>query len=96
MRWVMVILLVAVLMEVFAMRTSACGGDNLKDVMVAFTSDNWPEVYKAKRQLESLQEKAIPALLELLNRKENVPLKNTADLIYPGAKEYYGHGLGIN
>jgi len=30
--------------------------------------------------------------MALLDRDEKVELRNTADLIYPGAKEFYGHG----
>lgn len=46
--------------------------------------------------MESLQEMAIPALLYLVDSKEVVPLTNTMDLIYPGAKTFYGHGYMVD
>ena len=57
-----------------------------------FTSADWQKVSAAKSVLESEQAKAIPLLLQLLDREERVELYNTADLIYPGAREFYGHG----
>ena len=50
------------------------------------------KVRLAKPKFESLQVRAIPELIKLLDRDELVKLTNTADLIYPGAKMFYGHG----
>ena len=67
----------------------------IKKLIDDFTSDDWDKVYHAKAALESRQAEAIPALVELLDRDQKVPLHNTADLIYPGAKEFYGHGYVV-
>jgi hypothetical protein len=57
-----------------------------------FISSDWERVSSAKALLESRQAKVIPLLLQVLERDEKVELQNTADLIYPGAREFYGHG----
>ncbi len=57
-----------------------------------FRASNWTSVHRAKWQLESLQQESIPALLSLLDIPETVKLTETADLIYPGAETFYGHG----
>jgi hypothetical protein len=66
--------------------------DAIKKLIDDFTSRDWDKVRVAKDALESRQAEAIPALVALLDRDERVELRNTADLIYPGAKEFYGHG----
>ena len=54
---------------------------------------NWGTVWVAKDSLEKLEHEALPYLIKNLNAKDKfVKLKNTADLIYPGATEYYGSG----
>jgi hypothetical protein len=50
------------------------------------------KIYPAKKKLESCQKQIIPQLIELLNDTQFVKLTGTADLIYPGATEFYGHG----
>lgn len=50
------------------------------------------KIYPAKMKLESYQKEIIPQLIELLNDTNFVKLTGTADLIYPGATEFYGHG----
>ena len=62
------------------------------DVIRDFVSSDWPRVSAAKDTLESSQAKAIPLLLQILERDQKVELDNTMDLIYPGAKKFYGHG----
>src|SRR5215510_7314023 len=64
----------------------------IKKLVDDFTSNDWQKVHLAESALESRQAEAIPALIELLDRDEKVELDNTADLIYPGAKKFYGHG----
>jgi hypothetical protein len=59
-------------------------------------SDDWPKVWRAKLELESRETEGIGALIDLLDRDDVVPLRNTADLIYPGAKEFYGHGFIVD
>ena len=61
-----------------------------------FTSADWGTVLSAKEALESRQAEAIPSVLKILDRDEIVQLQNTTDLIYPGAKQFYGHGWAID
>jgi len=62
----------------------------------AFTSRSWPSVFPAKDRLESREGEAIPALIKLVFRQERAPLVDTADLIYPGARTFHGHGWLID
>ena len=64
----------------------------IKKLVNDLVSADWETVVAAKSELESRQAESIPALMELLDRDERVELENTADLIYPGAKKFYGHG----
>lgn len=64
----------------------------LKELIEDFVSADWQRVEAAEAALESRQAEAIPALIMLLDRDEKVELRNTLDLIYPGAKQFYGHG----
>lgn len=58
-----------------------------------FTSESWlHKVAPAKEELESRQGTIIPDLIKLLDDGRKVKLRNTADLIYPGAETFYGHG----
>jgi hypothetical protein len=57
-----------------------------------FAGSDWGKVSEAQFALESKQGRAIPQLVALLERDEYVKLQNTADLIYPGAESYWGHG----
>jgi hypothetical protein len=66
--------------------------NEIKKLIDDFTSNDWQKVHLAEAALESRQAEAIPPLIELLDRDEKVELHNTADLIYPGAKKFYGHG----
>ena len=55
----------------------------------------YPFVNQSKEALVNLGKDAIPQLIELVKDTSYVKLKNTADLIYPGATNYYGHGYII-
>jgi hypothetical protein len=57
-----------------------------------FAGTDWGQVSEAQFVLESKQGAAIPRLVALLERDEYVKLRNTADLIYPGAESYWGYG----
>lgn len=58
-----------------------------------FKSKNFDEVYSARKYLIELHnEEVISGLVEMLKDSSYVQLENTADLIYPGAKKFYGHG----
>jgi len=50
------------------------------------------KTYSVKDSIVNGQEKSIPKLIELLKDTTFVKLQNTADLIYPGADKFYGHG----
>ncbi|HWZ02176.1 MAG TPA: hypothetical protein VNX40_01125 [Mucilaginibacter sp.] len=55
------------------------------------------DVFQARNIiLLKYQKESIPKLISLLKDTGYVKLVNTADLIYPGAKEFYGHGTIIN
>jgi hypothetical protein len=49
-----------------------------------------------KDGIENYQREAIPRLITLLKDTSFNKLQNTFDLIYPGAKEFYGHGGIVN
>ena len=70
--------------------------DALEAELAAFTGTSWPQVSSAKERLESLQSLAIPAVLVLATRTERMKLVDTADLIYPGASTFYGHGQVVD
>src|SRR5689334_9527089 len=57
-----------------------------------FVAPDWERVYQAEFKLEAGGAASLAVLVRLLDRTEIVPLENTADLIYPGAKMFYGHG----
>jgi hypothetical protein len=50
------------------------------------------KVYSVKDSIINRQEKSISKLIDLLKDTSFVKLINTADLIYPGAEKFYGHG----
>lgn len=61
-----------------------------------FVASEWGKVYTAKDTLMMMEKEVIPHLIGLMkDEKRFVKLKNTADLIYPGATEFYGHGWFI-
>jgi hypothetical protein len=67
------------------------------ELIAEFTSTNWGKVYKAKDSLLQIGKNAIPDLIKLMdNPKGFAKLINTADLIYPGSTEFYGHGWIID
>lgn len=57
---------------------------------------SWGRVRQAAAALESRQADAIPALLGLMNSEDRIDLTDTADLIYPGAETFYGHGTIVD
>jgi hypothetical protein len=69
---------------------------SIENLIDDFTSPDWDKVHVAQALLIARQAEAIPALIKLLDRDEKVVLRNTADLIYPGAKKFYGHGWMID
>jgi len=61
-------------------------------MILQLRSAEFSDVLEAKDSIVNYGEEAIPQLIGLLTDKSFVKLKNTADLIYPGAEEFYGHG----
>ncbi|MGH1384621.1 hypothetical protein [Kordia sp.] len=69
----------------------------IKNLISDFVSEEWRKVSHSKDSLLNLGESSIPYLIDLLNSpKAYNKLKNTIDLIYPGAEEFYGHGPIVN
>ncbi len=66
------------------------------DLVHDLASPRWGVARASAQALESRGAEAIEALVALLDRDECVPLQDTADLIYPGAKTFYGHGYLID
>lgn len=68
-------------------------GNKIPDKLITdFKSTDWPAVLKAKENIENLEKDGIPQLISMLNDFSIRKLKNTGDLIYPGATKFYGHG----
>ena len=57
---------------------------------------DFSDVYQVKDSIVNRGKEAIPKLIELLKDTSFVKLKNTVDLIYPGAEKFYGHGWIVN
>jgi hypothetical protein len=53
-------------------------------------------VFLVKDSIVNYQKEAIPKLIELLGDTSFIKLRNTADLIYPGAEKFYGHGWVVS
>ena len=91
-----------IIAAVFACRekqSSVCelNDERLLRLINQFSQSDWQAVYTAKDTLESLERRSLPYLFDLLTKdNEFVKLTNTADLIYPGATEFYGHGWVID
>ena len=67
-------------------------GDALPLVVARFGAADFWHVHRAKEALVAFGDRALPALFVLLGDEREVELDNTADLIFPGAEEFYGHG----
>ena len=67
------------------------------DGMIAeLKHSDFSAIYKVKDSIVNYQKDVIPELIELLKDTSFVKLNNTADLIYPGAEKFYGHGWIVN
>lgn len=60
--------------------------------LLDFTSSDFERVYRARSMFLTDPDRAVPALLTMLDRRDAMPLVNTGDLIYPCATTWYGHG----
>ncbi len=67
--------------------------DSLLDIL---KKSDFHNIYKARDSIVNYQVLAVPKLIELLSDTSYVKLTNTADLIYPGATQFYGHGWIVN
>ena len=68
----------------------------LDSLFASFKQSSFGRVNTAKRVLENCQKEIITHLIDLLEDTSFVKLTGTADLIYPGAAKFYGHGPIIN
>ena len=79
------------------LKTDDLSKRRVEDPLISrFTDSDWNKVYRAAFALERQPKIAIPLLIQLLARDEHVKLQNTADLIYPGAETFYGHGWSMD
>lgn len=86
-------LILLALIASFGMAFIIMPGNKIPDKLIAdFKSTDWPTVNKAKESIENLEKDGIPQLMTMLNDFSIRKLKNTGDLIYPGAVKFYGHG----
>jgi len=77
---------------------SICSSQNktIDSLFIEFKKSSfYGSIYPAKMKLENFQKKIIPKLIKLTQDTSFVKLTETADLIYPGADKYYGHGYYI-
>jgi hypothetical protein len=66
---------------------------NIQKLISSFKQPSfYEEIHPSKLALENCQKEIIPELIKMLKDTSFVKLTNTADLIYPGATEFYGHG----
>lgn len=72
------------------------GTTNAKELLEDLCSADWPKVVRATREIKGRGAEFIPILVEMMKREQKVKLENTADLIYPGAEMFYGHGWVVN
>jgi len=67
------------------------------ELIADFVSSEWGKVYKAKDSLLNIGKTVIPDLIRLMDAPRAFEkLQSTADLIYPGATKFYGHGWVID
>ena len=78
--------------------TTAARDSELTNMINLLKQDNFEKIYTVKDKIINYQKAAIPRLIELLKDTSFVKLRNTGDLIYPGATDFYGHGgvIGYN
>ena len=72
--------------------TSVFAQRPVEHLVLELPKADFSAVYQVKDSLINYQQEAIPTLLKLLRDTSFVKLQNTADLIYPGADKFYGHG----
>jgi hypothetical protein len=82
---------------VFVSYTRCQSQSPLDTCIVRLHSAECKNVFQARNDiLLKYQKESISKLILILRDTSYVKLVNTADLIYPGAKEFYGHGRIVN
>jgi hypothetical protein len=76
--------------------TSCIAQAPVERMVLQLSKADFGAVYQARDSLIKYQKESMPSLIKLLKDTSFVKLQNTADLIYPGAKEFYGHGWIVN
>lgn len=71
-------------------------GEPVKQLVDNFLSTDWPTVISAKEKMENMGAQCIQEVIGILDNCQVYKLQNTADLIYPGAEKFFGHGQIID
>ena len=82
--------------SLIAMNFSLVQDKEIDKLFKDFQSTEWGVVLQAKENLENMEVKCIPGLIEMLKENSIKKLVNTGDLIYPGAEKFFGHGQIID
>jgi hypothetical protein len=81
----------------FMLSTIACSAQKPLDSLLGILKKpDFDKIYKVKDSIINYQALAVPKLIELLDDTSYVKLTNTADLMYPGATQFYGHWGSIS
>jgi hypothetical protein len=86
----------AIIFGILTLSTAANSYQDADVLVKEVKSNDWVIVKDAKNKLENNPHVALPHLFAVLAENEYIPLTNTGDLIYPGAKKFYGHGQIVN
>jgi hypothetical protein len=82
---------------IFFLTFNRCFAQSRLDTMIPqLRQSEFGYVEDARDSFLLSEKNAIPILIELLKDTSFVKLQNTADLIYPGAEKFYGHGRIVN
>ncbi|WP_118976714.1 hypothetical protein [Taibaiella koreensis] len=65
---------------------------SLDKMMLQLQGADYSAIRQAKSEIIAQDRAAVPRLIALLKDTSFVPLTNTFDLIYPGTKDFLGHG----
>lgn len=85
------------LLLTFLLAFNLCFAQSQVDTLVnQLKQSDFGKIYKSQEGIINSQKEGIPKLIELLKDTSFIKLENTADLIYPGASQFYGHGWIVN
>lgn len=68
----------------------------LDNMISQLRQSNFGKISRVRDSVINYGKEAVPKLIELLKDTAFIKLTNTADLIYPGAEKFYGHGWVVN